>query len=246
MAYQKKVDPQVQSYYDSLTDEQKADLDKRIYDAGRRLCDMRWSKSTKTLDQRLLIPRAVRVAAGSWKRTVNEKIQNGEPLTRRERYAAFGKEGLSTTSEQPVGRQLKGEKLPEGKDIAAYIRDSLGDGRALADFYIELLSLSAIEARKRGVFMNHKLMAAAWLGDRGWGKAKGDENEKGITVTIVNHSDVNVPERPAIAPQALEAVQLEDNDAGRDVDVTTVEVVEEKKQLTDATEIDLEDYSLRE
>jgi hypothetical protein len=212
----RKIDIQVQAMYDALTDEERRAFDERLIRANRRLCDMRIAKSTGKLDERLLIPRdGKRVANFDHKRTIRQKHENGEPLTEREIQSTFG--GEDKTIIRPAEGSLK-----EGQDVAAYIRERLADGKALADFYINILTISHRDSRKQGVFVNHKLQAAAWLADRGWGKAKGDESEKGVTINLVNHADMNVPDRPALPATLIETRRDEDNDAGRDVDVTIV------------------------
>jgi hypothetical protein len=209
----RKVDPKVQSIYDAFTDEERVEFDERLAKAGRRLSDMRIAKSTGKLDERLLIPKAKQSANFNWHKKLNDKIMRGEELTPDERLKMFGPSVIPEVK--------RSTELPKGKDIAGYIQDSLGGGRALADFYLHILDMDMVDARRAGVFMNHKLQAAAWLADRGWGKVAGDMGgEKGITINLVNHAEVNTPERPPISAAAIESRPDNDNDAGRDVDVT--------------------------
>jgi hypothetical protein len=212
----RKIDIQVQAMYDALTPEERVAFDERLIRANRRLCDMRIAKSTGKLDERLLIPRdGKRVKNFDWHKKVKDKLDNDEELTDVEHHRVFG--GEDRTIIRPQDGTLR-----EGQDVAAYIRERLSDGKALADFYINILTTPAKDSRKQGVFVNHKLQAAAWLADRGWGKAKGDESEKGVTINLVNHADMNVAERPPIPTHLLEVKRDEDNDAGRDVDVTII------------------------
>jgi hypothetical protein len=220
----RKIDIQVQAMYDALTDDERRAFDERLIRANRRLCDMRIAKSTGKLDERLLIPRdGKRVQNFDWERKAREKPES--ELTDKEKKALGGED-------KTVIRPLDG-KLKEGQDVAGYIRERLADGKALADFYINILTIPARDSRKQGIFVNHKLQAAAWLADRGWGKAKGDESEKGVTINLVNHADMTVPDRPALPATLLEAKRDEDNDAGRDVDVTVIPTDTPKDEVQD-------------
>lgn len=215
-----RVNPQVQAWYDGLTPDERVEFDQRLVRASKTLSDMRWSKSTNALDQRLLVPRVPR-----------------GPKPKRKRHEHLPIEEMDDTPGDAGQKKPRKAKLPDGMDLAGYIKDTLGV-RALADFYIDLMNLSPKEARKRGIFMNHKLMAAAWLGDRGWGKPKGDETDKGITVLVVNHADTAVPERPPIRVEAIESKpEVLDADVGRDENQT--------KALPEPTDIDVEIESLR-
>jgi hypothetical protein len=183
----RKIDPAVQAYYDALDDAQKADLDRRMVEAGRTLADLRIARSTGKLDERLLVPKVI----------VPNKFTNGH--TRDKSPNGDIEDDEPETEDKPAGsaKRRKGEKLPADKDLAAYIKDELGDGRALADFYIDIVTMTNKQAKKAGVWMNHKLQAAAWLGDRGWGKAKGDDDGvRGITINLVDHSGVDVVKPP--------------------------------------------------
>lgn len=67
------------------------------------------------------------------------------------------------------GRYLPGHNGNQGgrpKGLAAYIRDQTGDG-----VEIVTLMLRVLRGQVRGLKPHHRLEAATWLADRGWGKA---------------------------------------------------------------------------
>jgi hypothetical protein len=237
----KKVSPDVQSFYDALDEPGKADLDRRMVEAGRTLADLRIARSTGKLDERLLVPKVI---VPNKHTTGHERDPDPEDLE-------------DLLGEKPAGHSAKrkpGEKLPEGKDLAGYIKDQMGDGRVLADFYMDLITMSAKEARKAGVYMNHKLMAAAWLGDRGWGKAKGDnDGEKGITINLVDYSGAPTVQPKAIEIETVKAGAKEiltiEGDAGKDnpaSDVVLVTDLNETPDIAAPKEIEVEEFSIRD
>lgn len=218
MAHAKKVNPEVQAYYDGLDEDGKTDLDRRMVEAGRTLADLRWAASTGKLDQRFLMP--IKVPNSQPAGGLNRARYTDAELDACDPDPEVGGDSLPHSGGGFAGKRRKGEKLPEGKDLAGYIKDELGDGRALADFYIDIVTMSAKHARKSGVFMNHKLAAAQWLGDRGWGKAKGEDGDsKGITINLIDHSGAPVPAGPKVVmveQNEMKQALIVDHDAGKD------------------------------
>ena len=66
------------------------------------------------------------------------------------------------------GRYLPGHNGNQGgrpKGLAAYIREQTGDGVEIVS-----LMLRVLRGQVRGLKPHHRLEAATWLADRGWGK----------------------------------------------------------------------------
>jgi len=58
---------------------------------------------------------------------------------------------------------------PQG--LAKLAREALGDGRELIDFYLAVFRGKTKALRTGRITLRDRLAAAAWLGERGWGKA---------------------------------------------------------------------------
>ncbi len=73
-------------------------------------------------------------------------------------------------------------------------------------------------ARNLGVMMNHKLTAAQWLGERGWGRPKPEADDRVVNISVVNYADA--PTQPAPVRQATveedKQIANAEGDAGRD------------------------------
>lgn len=175
----RKVNEKVQTYYDALSDDDKADLDRRLLDSRRTLADMRLT-AKGTLDQRLLIPKMLVPN----KQTTPDLFE--------------GDDKKSETKDESSSTFKPGDKLPDGMDLGTYIKQQTGDGKALADFYLRLLQLTPRQARKEGVYMNHRIQGATWLGERGFGKVRGDEEKSSTTINIIDFKNADVADKPHI------------------------------------------------
>jgi hypothetical protein len=196
----------VQAVYDAMSDDKKAEFNDLLQKASRTLADMRVTKKGE-FDKRLLTPSKVIVPHN------NKRASDGRYIPK---DIVDDDDDDDETKEKSswcrAGIKL-GDKLPEGKDLGAYIKEKLGDGKVLADFYINVLQLTGKTARKAGVYMNHKLQAADWLGNRGWGRVKGDEEKAAIQINVVDYANANVPSAPKIVSVATKI----DADIGRDL-----------------------------
>lgn len=205
----RKIDPKVQAYYDALSPEDRDALDEKLRECVRTLADMRFSVSTGKLDQRFLTPKIV-VPRHDW---IKEDDDAPDDELDEARDATKGRS-------KAAGHKLKlGENLKKGESLASYIKSSLGDGKALADFYLGILTLPPRECRKAGIWMNHKIESAKWLAERGWGKVGIDQGEKAPTqINIINYGEAVTQPKPET--QAVEVVSRDivtaESDAGRD------------------------------
>ena len=85
------------------------------------------------------------------------------------------------------GRYLPGHNGNQGgrpKGLAAYIRDQTGDG-----VEIVALMLRVLRGQVRGLKPHHRLEAATWLADRGWGKATQTMEFAGQVSTVAGEID---------------------------------------------------------
>jgi hypothetical protein len=85
------------------------------------------------------------------------------------------------------------------KELARYIQEELGDGKELADFYLAVLRANGDNgnAIPQGIWLTHRLQAADWLAQRGWGKPKGEEEKQaGIIINITDYARVEVNPPP--------------------------------------------------
>lgn len=205
MAKAKVVDPRVQEWYDALPEQEKLDFNNKLIELNRTLAEMRWSVSTKGLDKRMLFPKVVIPN----RQTMPELFDNDD--------APENFENAKDKSKASGHRLRIGEKLPEGKDLGSYIKSQLGDGKALADFYIDILAMNSKEARRAGVWMNHKLESAKWLAERGWGKVGTDSGEKApTTIQIINYGEAPTQPAPVRENVAEDVLAAAEEDAGKD------------------------------
>ncbi|MDA1229097.1 MAG: hypothetical protein O3A33_14265 [Chloroflexi bacterium] len=71
-----------------------------------------------------------------------------------------------------AGRFQKGESGNPGgrpKGLGSYVRDKTGDGQDIVDFYLSVFD-GTYRIGKTSPSLNHRMQAADWLADRGFGK----------------------------------------------------------------------------
>lgn len=217
----KEAHPDVARYYLALTDDERHVLDIRMKAAGRRLADMRFSKSTGKLDERLLVP------LGSFVGRLKDKPRNddGTLVKSDETPDKITRRGRPRTAGIAM-RRMAGKGLREGQTLADWIKENTSDGVELADFYLSIMRMGPKDARNAGVFMSHKLQAANYLVERGWGKPKGDDDEKKqIQINVTNYSEANPPP-PPVRQEVIETTRLADAepDVGTDKPVDFAEL----------------------
>ncbi len=208
----KKTDERVAAYYLGLTDDERQTLDGRLEAAGRKLTDLRLT-AKGTPDERLLVPIATyKEMAGRLRSRQRNKdgtvVKFGIPPDELSRKGMTKAAGLAS--------RRYSKRLEQGQTLQTFIQKELSDGLELAHFYIDIIRMRPEDCRKSGVFMNHKLNAATWLGERGWGKPKGDDEKSGqFTINVVNHAEA-LTQPP---PVKVIAAEVETSDVSAESDV---------------------------
>lgn len=187
----KPIDPEVREIYDRMSQAERTLLDAELVAKGRTLADLIPTdpngRNPHQIDRRCL----TNTHSKASKRAAQARYEVRQKRAKdREIVQPKAKDSPSST---------KGEGLAKGQDLQKYIQSELGDGRELADFYLRILRMAGLDAIKNGVWLKHRMDAAMWLADRGWGKAKGDESkDTGISINVTNYADAQIAPAPRV------------------------------------------------